>query len=192
METNIAVFRGKEIRKTIYKNEWWFSIVDVVEVLSGTDRPRKYWNDLKNKLTAEGYVEVSEKIGQLKMQAPDGKMRETDCANTEILFRIIQSIPSRKAEPFKRWLANVGYERVIRNWAQRGRGLCIKRRGIPRTPYLIPLTHRETQTRSNLDSVPLNISEQKPPGMPLCIRVRIDHRYKAQPPDLLLLVIKGA
>ncbi len=68
METNIAVFRGKEVRKTIYKNEWWFSIVDVVEVLSGTDRPRKYWNDLKNKLTAEGYVEVSEKIGQLKLQ----------------------------------------------------------------------------------------------------------------------------
>jgi prophage antirepressor-like protein len=68
LETNIAVFRGKEVRKTIYKNEWWFSIVDVVEVLSGTDRPRKYWNDLKNKLTAEGYVEVSEKIGQLKLQ----------------------------------------------------------------------------------------------------------------------------
>ena len=112
MVTNIAVFRGKEIRKTIHKNEWWFSIVDVVEVLSGTDRPRKYWNDLKSKLTAEGYVEVSEKIGQLKMQAPDGKMRETDCANTEGIFRIIQSIPSPKAEPFKRWLAKVGYERV--------------------------------------------------------------------------------
>ena len=112
METNIAVFRGKEIRKTIHKNEWWFSIVDVVEALSGTDRPRKYWNDLKNKLTSEGYVEVSEKIGQLKMQAPDGKMRETDCANTETMFRIIQSIPSPKAEPFKRWLAKVGYERV--------------------------------------------------------------------------------
>jgi DNA-damage-inducible protein D len=112
LETNIAVFRGKEIRKTIYKNEWWFSVVDVVEALSGTDRPRKYWNDLKNKLTAEGYVEVSEKIGQLKMPAPDGKMRETDCANTETLFRVIQSIPSPKAEPFKRWLAKVGYERV--------------------------------------------------------------------------------
>jgi len=112
LESNIAVFRGKEIRRIIHNNEWWFSIVDVVAALSGTDRPRKYWNDLKNKLTAEGYVEVSEKIGQLKMQAPDGKMRETDCANTETMFRIIQSIPSPKAEPFKRWLAKVGYERV--------------------------------------------------------------------------------
>ena len=112
MESNIAVFRGKEIRRIIHNKEWWFSIVDVVEALSGTDRPRKYWNDLKNKLTSEGYVEVSEKIGQLKMQAPDGKMRETDCANTETMFRIIQSIPSPKAEPFKRWLAKVGYERV--------------------------------------------------------------------------------
>ncbi len=112
METNIAVFRGKEIRKTIYNNEWWFSIIDVVEVLTGSKRPRKYWSDLKNKLILEGYSEVSEKIGQLKMTAPDGKMRITDCASTETLFRIIQSIPSPKAEPFKRWLAKVGYERV--------------------------------------------------------------------------------
>ena len=112
METNIAVFRGKEIRKTIHKNEWWFSIIDVIEVLTGSDRPRKYWSDLKKKLILEGYGEVSEKIGQLKMKAPDGKMRLTDCANTETMFRIIQSIPSPKAEPFKRWLAKVGYERV--------------------------------------------------------------------------------
>jgi DNA-damage-inducible protein D len=112
METNIAVFRGKEVRKTIHKNEWWFSIIDVIEVLTGSDRPRKYWNDLKNRLTSEGYIEVSDKIGQLKMAAPDGKMRLTDCANTETMFRIIQSIPSPKAEPFKRWLAKVGYERV--------------------------------------------------------------------------------
>jgi DNA-damage-inducible protein D len=112
METNIAVFRGKEVRKTIHKNEWWFSIIDVIEVLTGSDRPRKYWSDLKNRLTSEGYIEVSDKIGQLKMAAPDGKMRLTDCANTETMFRIIQSIPSPKAEPFKRWLAKVGYERV--------------------------------------------------------------------------------
>ncbi|RPH50125.1 MAG: phage antirepressor protein [Desulfobacteraceae bacterium] len=112
METNIAVFRGKEIRKTIHENEWWFSIIDVIEVLTGSDRPRKYWSDLKNKMILEGYSEVSEKIGQLKMIAPDGKMRLTDCANTETMFRIIQSIPSPKAEPFKRWLARVGYERV--------------------------------------------------------------------------------
>jgi len=111
-DTHLAVFKGKKIRKTIHNNEWWFSIIDVIEVLSGTDRPRKYWSDLKKKMGDEGYVEVSEKIGQLKMEAPDGKMRKTDCANTETMFRIIQSIPSPKAEPFKRWLAKVGYERV--------------------------------------------------------------------------------
>jgi len=112
LETNIAVFRGKEIRKTIHKNEWWFSIVDVIEALTGSERPRKYWSDLKNKLSEEGYVELSEKIGQLKLQSTDGKYYETDCANTETMFRIIQSVPSPKAEPFKRWLAKVGYERV--------------------------------------------------------------------------------
>lgn len=112
METNIAVFRGKEIRKTIYNNEWWFSIVDIVEALTGSERPRKYWNDLKKKLSDEGYDQLSEKIGQLKMPSTDGKYYETDSANTETIFRIIQSIPSPKAEPFKRWLAKVGYERV--------------------------------------------------------------------------------
>ncbi len=112
LKTHIAIFKGKNIRKIIHQNEWWFSIIDVVEVLTGTDRPRKYWSDLKKKLEKEGYVEVSDKIGQLKMTAPDGKMRETDCATTETLFRIIQSIPSSTAEPFKRWLAKVGYERV--------------------------------------------------------------------------------
>ncbi|MBI4078959.1 MAG: Bro-N domain-containing protein [Candidatus Levybacteria bacterium] len=110
--TKIAVFKGKGIRKIIYKSEWWFSVIDVVEVLTETDRPRKYWNDLKKKLVKEGYAEVSEKIGQLKLEAPDGKLRETDCANTETIFRIIQTIPSPKAEPFKRWLARVGYERI--------------------------------------------------------------------------------
>jgi DNA-damage-inducible protein D len=110
--TKIAVFKGREVRKTIHNNEWWFSITDIIEALTGNERSRKYWNDLKNKLIKEGYSEVSEKIGQLKLQAPDGKQRLTDCANTETLFRIIQTIPSPKAEPFKRWLAKVGYERV--------------------------------------------------------------------------------
>ena len=110
--TKIAIFRNKEIRKTIHKNEWWFSIIDIIEALTGTDRPRKYWNDLKKKLTKEGYFEVSEKIGQLKLMANDGKYYETDCADTETIFRIIQTIPSPNAEPFKRWLAKVGYERV--------------------------------------------------------------------------------
>jgi DNA-damage-inducible protein D len=112
MERGIAVFRGKEIRKTIHKSEWWFSIVDIIEVLTGGERPRRYWNDLKRKLSEEGYDELSEKIGQLKMRSSDGKYYSTDCANTETTFRIIQSIPSPKAEPFKRWLAKVGYERV--------------------------------------------------------------------------------
>ncbi len=110
--TKIAIFQKKEIRKILHKGEWWFSVIDVVEALSGTDRPRKYWNDLKKKLVKEGFTEVSEKIGQLKMLSPDGKMRETDCATTETMFRIIQVIPSPKAEPFKRWLARVGFERV--------------------------------------------------------------------------------
>jgi len=108
----IAIFKGKEIRKTIHKNEWWFSVVDIVEALTGTDRPRKYWNDLKTKIIKEGYSEVSGKIGQLKLKAADGKFYETDCANTETMFRIIQSVPSPKVEPLKRWLARVGYERV--------------------------------------------------------------------------------
>ncbi|OGE37809.1 phage antirepressor protein [Candidatus Daviesbacteria bacterium RIFCSPLOWO2_01_FULL_39_12] len=110
--TKIAVFKGKEIRKTIYKNEWWFSVIDVVAVLTDSNIPRRYWSDLKIKLKKEGFVEVYEKIVQLKLEAPDGKLRETDCGNTETMFRIIQTIPSPKAEPFKRWLAKVGYERI--------------------------------------------------------------------------------
>ena len=96
----------------IFQNEWWFSVVDVVEALIETDRPRKYWNDLKTRIIKEGYAELSAKIGQLKLPAADGKLYETDCANTETIFRLIQTIPSPKAEPFKRWLAKVGYERV--------------------------------------------------------------------------------
>jgi len=111
-EHRLAVFEGKKIRKTIHNNEWWFSIIDVVEALTGTDRPRKYWNDLKKKLSQEGYDELSEKIGQLKLQSSDGKFYNTDCANTETMFRIIQSIPSPKVEPLKRWLARVGKERI--------------------------------------------------------------------------------
>jgi hypothetical protein len=111
-ENLLVVFKDKNIRRVIHNGEWWFSIIDVVEVLTGTSRPRKYWADLKNTLIEQGFVEVSEKIGQLKMSAPDGKMRLTDCANVETLFRLIQSIPSPKAEPFKRWLAKVGFERV--------------------------------------------------------------------------------
>ncbi|MBU4016680.1 hypothetical protein KJ980_00970 [Patescibacteria group bacterium] len=108
-----AIFEGKKIRRhwDERKELWYFAVMDVVEVLAGTDRPRKYWNDLKTKLKKEG-SEVSEKIGQLKMQASDDKFYLTDTADTETMFRIIQSIPSPKAEPFKLWLARVGYERI--------------------------------------------------------------------------------
>ena len=112
-ENKLAIFEEKEIRREWYKEDWYFSIIDVVEVLvENNKRPRKYWSDLKQKLISEGFVEVSEKIGQLKMIAKDGKMRLTDVADTKTLLRIIQTIPSPKAEPFKRWLAQVGSERL--------------------------------------------------------------------------------
>lgn len=112
-ENKLAIFEEKEIRREWYKDEWYFSVIDVVEALvENNRRPRKYWSDLKQKLISEGFVEVSEKIGQLKMMAKDGKMRLTDVADTKTLLRIIQTIPSPKAEPFKRWLAQVGSERL--------------------------------------------------------------------------------
>jgi prophage antirepressor-like protein len=89
--THIALFKGKTIRKIIHNNEWWFSVVDVCEALTGSERPRKYWNDLKNKILEEGYFELSEKIGRLKLLSSDGKFYSTDCANTETMFRIIQT-----------------------------------------------------------------------------------------------------
>ena len=112
-ETAIKLFNDRKIR-THWDSEqekWYFSIVDVVGVLAENERPRKYWSDLKLKLKKEG-SELSEKIGQLRMSAEDGKMRLTDVADTEQLFRLIQSIPSPKAEPFKLWLAQVGRERI--------------------------------------------------------------------------------
>ena len=110
----IQLFEDKRIR-TAWDEEkevWYFSIVDVCEVLSGTDNPRRYWSDLKRKLKSEGAVELYEKIVQLKMTAPDGKKRLTDVADTEQLLRIVQSIPSPKAEPFRAWLAQVGRARI--------------------------------------------------------------------------------
>ena len=110
--SKLTIFEGKRIRKILHNGEWWFSIIDVIDILVGGDRPRKYWNDLKKKLLQEGYDQLSEKIGQLKMQSADGKFYSTDCANTETMFRIVQSIPSPKVEPLKRWLARVGKERI--------------------------------------------------------------------------------
>jgi len=108
----IAIFKHKSIRKMIYKNEWWFSVIDVVGALTDSPIPRRYWSDLKIKLKNEGSTELYANIVQLKLASSDKKLYETDCANTETIFRIIESIPSPKAEPFKRWLAKVGYERV--------------------------------------------------------------------------------
>jgi len=108
--TKIALFRGKKIRKVIYKNEWWFSVLDIVGALTDSPQPKTYWAKMKVR-----DKEISQPFPfweQLKLPADDGKLRETDCANTEGIFRIVQSVPSSKAEPLKRWLAKVGYERV--------------------------------------------------------------------------------
>jgi len=111
MEIKTAVFKGKRIRKAIHKNEWWFSVVDVCGALTDSIDAGAYWRKLKQRLKEEGSEVVTFCHG-LKLEASDGKKYETDCANTEGIFRIIQSVPSPKAEPFKRWLAKVGYERV--------------------------------------------------------------------------------
>ncbi|MCM0041717.1 MAG: Bro-N domain-containing protein [Algoriphagus sp.] len=112
-ETAIKLFEEKEVRSIwdAEQEKWYISITDVIEILTGSPRPRKYWNALKTKLKAEG-SELSQKLGQLKMQSADGKFYNTDVADTEQLFRLIQSIPSPKAEPFKLWLAQVAAERL--------------------------------------------------------------------------------
>ena len=112
-EFQICQFAGQEIRKICHNDEWFFSVVDVVAGITGTTEPRRYWAELKSKLSSqEGFTQLFDRIEQLKMKAKDGKERETDAANTETIFRIIQSIPSPRAEPFKQWLAKVGYERI--------------------------------------------------------------------------------
>lgn len=111
--SNIKLFEDKKIRVVWNeeKEDWYFSVVDVVGVLSGSKQPRKYWNDLKTKLRIEG-SELSEKIGQLKLKSNDGKLYQTDVLDTKGILRLIQSIPSPKAEPFKLWLAQLGSERL--------------------------------------------------------------------------------
>ncbi len=109
----IKIFEDKKIR-TVWdegQEKWYFSIIDVIEVLTNSERPRKYWSDLKRKLQKEG-SQLSEKIGQLKLKSIDGKAYKTDVADTEQLFRLIQSIPSPKAEPFKLWIAKIATERL--------------------------------------------------------------------------------
>lgn len=112
-EKSIILFHQKEVRRhwDEEKELWYFSVVDVIEILTESPRPRKYWNALKTKLKKEG-SELSQNVGQLKMKSPDGKFYETDVLDTENILRLVQSIPSPKAEPFKLWLATVGYERI--------------------------------------------------------------------------------
>ncbi len=113
MEYNqIALFKGKKIRRILFEKEWYFSVVDVITALTDSSNSRDYWYRMKDRVKLEDKIELSTFCRQLKLEAEDGKMRETDCASTEGIFRIIQSIPSPKAEPFKRWLAKVGYERM--------------------------------------------------------------------------------
>lgn len=108
----LVVFEDKKIRREWHNEEWYFSVVDVVEALTESIDPKDYWYKLKQRELESSGIELSTICRQLKLEAKDGKLRETDCSNTQGIFRIIQSIPSPKAEPFKRWLAQVGYERI--------------------------------------------------------------------------------
>lgn len=110
--SKIELFKGKEIRKIFDNEEWWFSVVDTIKVLTDSDRPSVYWTAMKARVVNEDGFQLSTICRQLKLTSSDGKKYETDCATPEGMLRIIQSIPSPKAEPFKRWLAKVGYERI--------------------------------------------------------------------------------
>jgi len=112
--STIKLFESKQIRSEWNESEqkWYFAIIDVIEILTGSNNPRRYWSDLKRKLNSEGFSQLYEIIVQLKMISSDGKKYVTDCANAKGLLRIIQSIPSPKAEPFKQWLAQVGSDRL--------------------------------------------------------------------------------
>ena len=111
METKLVVFKDKQIRRTLHNDEWWFSVVDVCGALTDSPDSGTYWRKFKQRLKSEESEAVTFCHG-FKLPAPDGKMRQTDCTNSEGIFRIIQSIPSPKAEPFKRWLTKIGHERV--------------------------------------------------------------------------------
>lgn len=102
----------KSIRKVWYDERWFYSIIDIIAYLTESQNPNRYWSDVKRKLVSEGYDQVYEKIVRLKMPAPDGKQRLTDVADRETIFRIVQSVPSPKAEPLKLWLAESGEQRL--------------------------------------------------------------------------------
>lgn len=115
MAEDLKLFEKQQVRSSYDEDseKWYFSVIDIISILTESKNPRRYWSDLKIKLSDdEGFSQLYEKIVQLKLTAQDGKKRETDCADVETLLRIIQSIPSKKAEPVKQWLARVGYERM--------------------------------------------------------------------------------
>lgn len=108
----LVLFENNKIRRQMYDEEWYYSIIDIIEILTESSAPKRYWSDLKKRLQNEGFDEPYDKIVQLKMLAGDGKKRFTDCANRETVFRLIQSIPSPSAEPFKLWFARLAEERI--------------------------------------------------------------------------------
>lgn len=112
--SNLKLFEGKQVRTywDAKEEQWYFSVIDVVEILTNSPNPRDYWFKMKLRIKTEDGLELSTICRQLKLKATDGKMRETDCTTTQNLLRVIQSIPSPQAEPFKQWLAKVGYERI--------------------------------------------------------------------------------
>lgn len=110
--TKISIFQGKQIRRIFFEDEWWFSVIDVIALLAESENPRDYWYRMKQRERDEAKNDLSKICQQLKLASPDGKQRETDCSNIEGMFRIIQSIPSPNVEPFKRWLAKLGKERI--------------------------------------------------------------------------------
>lgn len=112
--SNLKLFEGKQVRTywDAKEEQWYFSVIDVVEILTNSPNPRDYWFKMKLRIKTEDGLELSTICRQLKLKAADGKMRETDCTTTQNLLRVIQSIPSPQAEPFKQWLAKVGYERI--------------------------------------------------------------------------------
>jgi prophage antirepressor-like protein len=112
MKNKSAVFKNKNIRRTWYKNDWWFSVVDFIYAINVSKIPKSYWNKMKARVSEEEKHKISTIYQPLIVKAKDGKKSETDCATTEGIFRLIQSIPSRNAEPFKRWIAKLGRERI--------------------------------------------------------------------------------
>jgi len=162
METAIKLFEERKVRAYWDESaeEWYFSVIDIVEILTDSVNPRDYWFKMKQRVTFEDGIELSTICRQLKLIAPDGKMRVTDCANVRALLRIVQSIPSPKAEPFKQWLAKAGYERIREtadpernldrareNWQRLGRSEKWKLKPVNRLSQEKIFCHQQNNTK---------------------------------------------